>query len=47
MSLMTQETTIFTFKISVLFDEWVKAFDGSDVAGPTINKRLIVLNNPL
>ena len=29
--LMALETTIFTFKISVPFEEWAKAFDGPDV----------------
>ena len=30
---MAQETTIFTFKISVPFEEWAKSFDGPDVMG--------------
>ena len=30
---MAQETTIFTFKISVSFEEWAKTFDGPDVMG--------------
>ena len=30
---MAQETTIFTFKISVPFEEWAKAFDCPDVVG--------------
>ena len=30
---MAKETTIFTFKISVPFEEWAKAFDGPDVIG--------------
>ena len=29
---MTLETTVFTFKISVPFAEWAKAFDSDDVA---------------
>ena len=29
---MTLETTVFTFKISVPFQEWAKAFDSEDVA---------------
>ena len=28
---MTLETTIFTFRISVPFDEWAKAFDSQDI----------------
>jgi hypothetical protein len=30
---MAKETTIFTFKISVPFEEWAKTFDGPDVMG--------------
>ena len=29
--LMAQETTVFTFKISVPFSEWVKGFDSPEV----------------
>tara|TARA_B100000214_G_scaffold310830_1_gene242723 strand:- start:465 stop:731 length:267 start_codon:yes stop_codon:yes gene_type:complete len=28
---MAQETIIFTFKISIPFEEWAKGFDSSDV----------------
>ena len=44
---MAQKTTIFTFKILGLLEEWAKAFDGPNVFGPTNNNRGIVLNNPL